>query len=163
MLVMNSNSQHSSVSVISFWEFLQLLLLSLTKLSLFVFTPVYTSNHSRNLLNRKESDSIALLPGKLHQPWLPRQRLLSRRAKGSTRAILPSQHLVSPATVPSTMEWLTGWARSHISVSGNNDRSSETSLKPEHHGLTFSKLVYVGRLKRSSSNFQWFLSWTRMK
>lgn len=74
-------------------------------------------------------------------------------AEGRSGAILLSRHPLRRAPVRSPAEWLTGWVCFHASVSGNNDRNSETSLKPERRGLTFSTLVSVGRLKWSGSNF----------
>lgn len=141
-----------------------LLLFSLTELSLFVPTNTCSSGHSSSLANRKDSDSYSVPPWGAELTTLPGKRLLSAggwwREAEDCSAILP-------ASVKShrhhTMEWLTGWACFCTSISGNNDRGSETSLKPRHRGLPFSKLVSVGRLKLPSFNFQLFLCWTRMR
>lgn len=91
------------------------------------------------------------------------ETVLPEGRQGRTRAAPPSSILVvSHSHQPSGM---TDWVSVlRTTVSGNNDRSSETSLKPEHRGLTFSKLVSVGRLKWSCLEFPTiFLSWTRMR
>lgn len=130
----------------------------------FLFLPLCAHLTAPKDSNRRHGDSHSSLPSEAASTTIPGQRLPSLRAEGGrTRAMLPCQRPPSRTTVSSPMEWLTGWACFRTSVSGNNDRSSETSLKLEHRGLTFSKPASVGRLKWSSSNFQLFLSWTRMR
>lgn len=76
------------------------LLFSPTELSLFVPTDTCTSDHSSGLANRTDSDSYSFPPWGAALTTLPGQRLLSQRADGGRlRAVLPSHHPLSRATV----------------------------------------------------------------
>lgn len=106
-------------------DVLMLFLLHLTGLSL-LFLSLCTYEQSRSFTNRK-----ATLP--------PASFLGSCIHCGDLTRLMGTDesHIATPASsVKShshqTMERLTGWACFCPSIAGKNDRSSETSLKPEH-------------------------------